>query len=206
MGRCGGRYLARPPRGIRGRDVAITKRTTITIALLALASAGSVGALSVFALPRPAPDAAVIVSGPEPEPEIPGLMMQDVRDLEYLWHGIRELERLRQQGRIDTEEYRYKVIELSAEYLQIQGDAADEFAHAAAEEIVAVRESFLRMRQGSVGYQTFRADMDAAAKRLNALLEGKPRHALFEPECGKWLRRLALGPAFESEQDQAGLG
>ena len=124
-------------------------------------------------------------------------MMQDVRDHEYLWDGIRTLERLRRQGRIDTEEYRYKVIELSAEYLQIRGVAADEFAQVAAEGIAAVRASFLRMRRGTGGYQAFRTDMDAAEKRLKALLEGKPRHALFEPECGKWLRRLALGPAFE---------
>jgi hypothetical protein len=157
------------------------------------------GALWFLGLPRPAPDAAVIASGPGPE--IPGLLMRDVRDLEYLWDGIRTLERLRQQRRIDTEEYRYKVIELSAEYLQIQGDAADEFAQVVGEEIAAVRESFLRMRRGAVGYPTFRADMDAAEKRLSALLEGKPRHALFEPECGKWLRRLALGPAFESAQE-----
>jgi hypothetical protein len=158
-----------------------------------------VAALSVFVLPRPARDAAVTASGPEPGN--PGLRMQDVRDLEYLWDGIRTLERLRQQGRIDTEDYRYKVIELSAEYLQIQGDAADEFAQVAAEGITAVRESFLQMRRGTGGYPAFSADMDAAEKRLKALLEGKPRHVLFEPECGKWLRRLALGPEFESEHE-----
>ena len=154
--------------------------------------------LQAFVMPRPAPDADAPASGLEPE--IPGLMMQDVRDHEYLWDGIRGLEQLRQQGRIDTEEYRYKVIELSAEYLQFRGGAAEEFARVAAEEIAAVRESFLSMRRGTVGYETFRSEMDAAEKRLIAVLEGEPRHALFEPECGKWLRRLALGPAFESEQ------
>lgn len=135
------------------------------------------------------------------EPEIPGLMMQDVRDHEYLWEGIRELERLRAQGRIDTEEYHYKVIELSAEYLQIEGDAADEFARVAAAEIAAVRESFLRMRRGASGYQTFSTDMNAAESRLKALMKGNPRQAFFEPGFGKWLRRLALGPAFGSEQE-----
>lgn len=162
---------------------------------LVLAGAGSVGALALFTFLWSAQDAFSSLS--EPQAGIAGPTMKDVRDHNFLWDDIHKLERLEQQGRIDTEEYRYKVIELSAVYLELEGAAADEFARVASQAVTSVRESFVRMRRGAGGYQAFQADMDAAQVRVRALLQNEPRHELFGTECGKWLRRLALGPAFK---------
>ena len=170
----------------------MAKRTAIG---LVLAGIGSVGALAMLGFLWTAPAARS-----QPKSGIPGLTMKDVRDHKVLWNDIRTLERLQQQGRIDSEEYRFKAIELSAVYLEINDITADEFARVTSEAVTSIRASFLRMRQGTSGYEIFRTDMDAAEARVSAFLQDEPRHALFEPECGKWLRRLALGPAFNPKQ------
>ncbi len=158
---------------------------------LAAATIGTVTALAVLRT-GPAEEA----SSWHPEPGIPGLSMKDVREHEYLWSGIRDLEGLRRKGTIDVGEYRYKVIELSAAYLGLEGEEARVFAEAASEAARSVREAYLQMRRGDGGYAAFRSEMDAAERRVRAQLRREPRHELFAPGCGKWLRRLALGPRF----------
>lgn len=139
-------------------------------------------------------------------PGIPGVKMEDVRDHKFLWREIEELQKWERGDQISIAEYRSKVIEKTAHFLGLGGVTADEFKAAAAEAVTNVRESFLRMRRagenpGGLGTR-FSSDLSAEVKRLAVFVQDEPRHHLFEPECKKWLLKLAFGPREAREAGQ----
>ncbi len=147
-------------------------------------------------------------SGPEPEfePGIRGLEMVDVRDYKFLWREIEQLQVWEHGDRISIAEFRSKSIEKTAHFLGFGGTAADEFSAVAVEAVTSVRDSFRRGRETGNdpgGLQTgFSSDLDAARTRVISQLSGQPRHQLFEPECKKWLLKLAFGPREREEAEE----
>ena len=131
-------------------------------------------------------------------PGIPGIKMVDVRDYKFLWREIDELQRWERGGRISVAEYRSKMVEKTVHFLELGGPAADEFAASASEEVATIRASFFQRGRAGGNFggvdAPFSSELRAAATRVTALLQGEPRHALFAPECKKWLLRLAFGP------------
>lgn len=150
-------------------------------------------------------------SQPVFKPGIPGLRMTDVRDHKFLWREIEELQLWEQGDRISVAEYRSKVIEKTAHFLELRGAKADEFTAAAAAAVAGIRESFHNRQPaetGVVGAQ-LSSDLNAGVSRVAALLGEAPRHQLFAPDCKKWLLKLAFGPreakeAREAREAQAG--
>lgn len=153
-------------------------------------------------------------SGSRPEPEfepgIPGMKMVDVRDYKFLWRELDQLQIWERGDRLSVAEYRSKAIEKTAHFLELEGDAEEQFVAAASEAVVSLRESF-RQRQpsgrGNSGRKeevTFSSKMlssgmDAAVNQVTLLLHDEPRHRLFAPECRKWLLKLAFGPSEAKE-------
>jgi len=168
---------------------------------------------SVEGAPKPAqkvvPPGTTEAAKTEPEfkPGIPGMKMVDVRDHKFLWREIEELQSWERSDRISVAEYRSKVIEKTAHFLELDGTAANEFATTASEAVTTVRTSF-RQRQPSGEDQSgiqgqFSIDLGAAATRIASLLQQEPRQKLFVPECKKWLLRLAFGPREAKEAREA---
>ena len=89
---------------------------------------------SVEGVPKPAqevvPPGTTQAAKTEPEfkPGIPGMKMVDVRDHKFLWREIKELQSWERSDRISVAEYRSKVIEKTAHFLELDGTTADEFA------------------------------------------------------------------------------
>lgn len=138
-------------------------------------------------------------------PGIPGVKMQDVRDYKFLWREIEQLQKWERGDRISVAEYRSKVIEKTAHFLEFSGAAVDEFAAAAAQAVAGVRESLQQMRRAGENPgdldTRFSSDLRAAVSRVTSFLRDEPRHQLFAPECKKWLLKLAFGPR-EAKEDR----
>ena len=167
----------------------------------------------VEAVPVPAgkviPPGTKEVARAEPEfkPGIPGVKMVDVRDHKFLWREIAELQSWEKRDQISVAEYRSKVIEKTAHFLELEGTAADAFTTTTSEAITTVRQSF-RYRRPSGADQSgiqgqFSTDLGTAVTRMYSLLKEEPRHKLFAPECKKWLLRLAFGPSEAKEAREA---
>jgi len=151
-------------------------------------------------------------SAPEPifKPGIPGLKMVDVRDHKFLWREIEDLQRWERGDRISVAEYRSKVIEKTAHFLGFGGAGVSEFSTAAGDAVSGIRESFQLMQRlgenpGAAGTR-FSSDLGESVSRVVSLLQGAPRHQLFQPECKKWLLKLAFGPREDKEAKERGSG
>jgi hypothetical protein len=145
--------------------------------------------------------------GPTFEPGVPGLKMVDVRDYKFLWRELDQLQVWERGERITVAEYRDKVIEKTAHFLELEGAAADDFIARAADVVDSVRDSFARHQKpgpthvgGGGGFST---DLSDAADQLASMLGDEPRHQLFAPECKKWLLKLAFGPKEAKEAREA---
>ena len=127
--------------------------------------------------------------------------MLDVRDYKFLWREIDQLQGWERGDRLTVAEFRGKVLEKTAHFLELRGPAVDEFTHTSSEAVASIRASF-RVRRGgpenAVGAQ-FSSDLRAAVATVTSLLGSAPRHQLFEPECNKWLLKLAFGPSEAKE-------
>lgn len=145
-------------------------------------------------------------SGAEPvfKPGIPGVKMQDVRDHKFLWREIEELQKWERLGRISVAEFRSKVIEKTAHFLELSRAAAEEFTAVASKSVENLRESYLQARQAggnTVGLEKFSGDLGSEVSRVTSVLQDNPRHQLFAPDCKKWLLKLAFGPAESKESE-----
>lgn len=180
-------------------------KTTVLVMVATLVAAGA-GALP-GSDPAPAEVKKTAEAAPELEPGIPGLKMADVRDHKHLWREIEELQTWERSDRISIAEYRSKVIEKTAQFLGFDGAAADRFAATSTLAIASVRESFRAGRRPEVdpasAQAQLSADLEAAAARVTAVFRQEPRHALFVPDCKKWLLRLAFGPSEAKEAREA---
>ncbi len=141
---------------------------------------------------------------PEFKPGIPGLKMADVRDHKHLWRELEELQSWEHGDRLSVAEYRSKAIEKTVQFLAFRSAAGAQFGSVAAEAVEAIRQAFQQRRSGEPGEmeKKFSQDLAATVERVTSLLGDEPRHRLFEPECKKWLLRLAFGPSEAKEAEE----
>ncbi len=148
-------------------------------------------------------------TGNEPtfERGIPGMEMVDVRDYKFLWREIEELQRWEYGQRITVVEFREKVVEKTAQYLELESEAAAEFVEKANTAVASVRDAFSRQQQPGPSQagagSGFSTELRATADELTSLLSDDPRHQLFRPEVKKWLLKLAFGPREAKEAREA---
>lgn len=141
------------------------------------------------------------------KPGVPGLTTADVREHKTFWRAFEELQKSEYSNRITIAEYRRRAVDQAAQFLQLRGTAAKDFTAAASGAIITINESFLRWRrtngEAAAEEARFETDLTAAIARVSSLLKDKPRHQLFEPDCRKWLLRLAFGPKAAKEAKEA---
>lgn len=173
--------------------------------------AGTAGAAEVT-VPGASASAAPSAEAPssaEPafKPGVPGLKTADVREQKTFWREFEELQKSERSNRITIAEYRSRAVGGAAQFLQLRGAAAKDFEAAASGAITTINASFLRWRrtngEAAAEEAQFHADLDAAVTRVRSLLKDEPRHRLFEPDCRKWLLRLAFGPKAAKEAKEA---